>query len=418
MQVHTCRHCRHRGLVTLLDLGEQPLANRFLTADQLAVPEPRYPLRLAMCPQCSLVQLDEEVPRQELFDEYVYVTGTSATSRQHIAWLVRELVRHYRLGRADLVVEAGSNDGTLLAEMQRCGVSVLGVEPARNLAEESLQRGIPTLVRYFDETTARLVRAEHGPCRVFVARHVLAHVADLHGFIEGIRAVLQEDGIAVIEVPHLLSLYQRLEFDTIYHEHLCYFSLAVLRDVLGCHGLRLVRVTPVSIHGGSLVVEAGLADGPYSESAGVAGILQEEARHRLADPAAWQLFAQRVEQIRDELTLLLDQHQLWGKRCAGYGAPAKGNTLLNYCRIGRDRLPYLVDKNPLKQGKWTPGMHVPVYAPDRLFRDPPDLVLILAWNCANEIVRELEGLRRRGTRCVVPLPRPVFWPQASVAATS
>jgi novobiocin biosynthesis protein NovU/D-mycarose 3-C-methyltransferase len=382
------------------------LANRFLRPEQLTEAEPRYPLRVVLCDRCGLVQLDEEVPREILFKDYIYVTGTSDLVHEHTLGLAQTLCRRYQLTPRDLVLEAASNDGTGLKAFRNRGVRVLGVEPAANIATQAEQDGIPTVVDYFDARLARQLRAEHGPARLFLARHVLAHVTDLHGFVRGIRLLLAEDGVAVIEVPHLAALYEKLAFDTIYHEHLCYFSLSVLRTLFGQFGLRVIDVARVPIHGGSLVVQVAHESGPFQPTQAISAVLHREARLQLDRIRTWQGFARRVEHSREALWAFIGELNRKGQTRAGYGAPAKANTLLAYAGIGPEQLPYIVDKSPQKQGLFTPGQHIPVHAPDRLGRDQPDVTLILAWNFAEEIVRQQTDYRQRGGRFAVPIPTP------------
>jgi hypothetical protein len=320
--------------------------------------------------------------------------------------LARVVCREHRLGPADLVVEAASNDGSVLRAFQRHKVRVLGIEPAANIAREAQERGIPTWAEFFDDHLAGRIVREEGPAHVLLARHVLAHVIDLHGFVRGIKRLLAPEGLAVIEVPHLIPLFRKVEFDTIYHEHLCYFSASVLRTLFERFALTLIDVDRLRIHGGSLLLHVAHRDGPYSVSPRLAGVLRQEEALQLGRLPAWRGFARRVAVIKDQLLALLDHARRDGLRLAGYGAPAKGNTLLCYCGIGPDRLPYLVDKNALKQGTLTPGQHLPVLAPEVLLDEQPDLTLILAWNFANEIVQQQAEYRRRGGTFAVPIPRP------------
>jgi novobiocin biosynthesis protein NovU/D-mycarose 3-C-methyltransferase len=408
MHRNSCRVCDGRAVDVFLDLGRLPLANRFLRPEQLGEPEPMFPLRVGLCRDCGLVQLDEDVPRETLFRDYVYVSGTSELVRRHADRLAKTLSRRLGLGSRDLVLEAASNDGLFLQAFHRHGVRVLGVEPAANIAARARADGVDTVAEFFDAATAARLRREHGPARLFLARHVLAHVSDLHGFLAGVKEVLAKDGVALIEVPHAGAMVDRLAFDTIYHEHLCYFSLAVLQRLFARFGLAVVDATRLPIHGGSLLVEVAHDDGPYQLRGRVERLLERERQRGLAALATWRRFAKRVVRLREEVPAFLDQLRANGLRLAGYGAPAKGNTLLCYCGIGTDRLPYLVDKSPFKQGLLTPGQHLPVHDPRRLLEDRPDAVLILAWNFAEEIVAQQAEYRRCGGRFIVPVPRPRF----------
>ena len=401
-----CRLCNSKALERFLDLGTVPLANRFIRPERRAEPEPRYPLRVALCRDCGLVQLDEDVPRETLFRDYIYVSGTSDLLHRHARWLAESLCRRYQLGPRDLVMEAASNDGSVLKAFRQQQVQVLGIEPAANVAAAAREAGIATVVDFFDERLARTLRGQYGPARLFLARHVLAHVADLAGFVAGIKQVLAEDGVAVIEVHHAAALYEQLAFDTIYHEHLCYFSLAALQRLFARFGLVLLDVDVLPIHGGSLLVQVVHEDGPYQFSRRIGVTLEAERVLQLGELNTWQRFARAVAALKEELLAFIDGLRRNGRRLAGYGAPAKGNTLLSYCGIGPERLPYIVDKSPLKQGYLTPGQHIPVYGPEVLLKEQPDVTLILAWNFADEIVAQQAEYRRRGGQFAVPIPYP------------
>lgn len=406
MQINQCRICESKELVPVLDLGETALANRFLRADQLAEPEPFYPLRVVICPACGLVQIDENVDREALFKDYIYVSGTSDSVRRHAVWLAETLSRRYRLDPTDLAVEAASNDGTVLQGLRALGLRVQGVEPAANIAEHAVEAGIPTLVEFFDADAARRVREEQGPAALFLARHVLAHVTDLHGFVGGIATLLAPNGVAVIETPHLASLYRKLEFDTIYHEHLCYYSVSALKTLFARFGLQVIDVDKIALHGGSVLVHVAHESSAHEPTRRVAQVMNEEEDLQLAHVVAWRRFAEQVEEWRERFQSFLDKLLAGGSRLAGYGAPAKGNTLLSYCDVRADRLPYLVDKSPQKQGLYTPGQHIPVLAAEELLLRQPDVTLILAWNFADEIVAQQSAYARSGGRFAVPIPTP------------
>jgi hypothetical protein len=403
-----CRACGGRNLHLVLDLGRTALANRFISADQLTEPEPTFPLRLVLCGGCGLVQIDETVPPRTLFQNYVYVTGTSDLAVRHAAALARRLTERYELTPDDLVLEAASNDGTVLKAFAKQGVRTLGVEPAVNIMARALHDGIDTIGAYFGESTGRYCRERSGPARLFLARHVLAHVPDLHGFLRGAAAALADDGVAVVEAPYLLPFFQNVEYDTVYHEHLCYFSVGVLQRLAAMCGLHLIDVEEVAIHGGSILVTMQRQGGPHPVSRAVGRFLERETEVGLDQPEPWAAFARQVAVSREQLLAELDRLQRQGKRVAGYGAAAKGMQLLAYCGIGPERLPYVVDRNPLKQGLFTPGHHIPVFGPERLLADRPDVVLILAWNFAAEVIEQQAEYRRRGGRFLVPLPEPRY----------
>jgi novobiocin biosynthesis protein NovU/D-mycarose 3-C-methyltransferase len=403
-----CRVCAGATLHPILDLGATALANRFLAAEQLDEPEPLVPLRLVLCADCGLVQIDETVDPATLFSHYLYVTGTSDLARQHAADLADKWCDRFALEAGEQVVELASNDGTVLQAFQRQRLRVLGVEPAQNIAATANAAGVPTVSRFFNAAAARELRAEHGPARLLIARHVLAHVADLGGFIQGIEHWLADNGVAVIEVPHLLPFYTNLEYDTIYHEHLCYFSVRVLATLADKYGLELVDVEPTNMHGGSILVTMQRRGGPGFISTSVDDFLVQELAAGLHLPQVWKSFAKRVETNRVALRTQLDK--LWdsGLTVAGYGAAAKGMTLLAASSLDRAHLPYIVDKNPLKQGLYTPGHRIPVCAPEQLRACPPDVLLILAWNFAPEIIRQQAAFAERGGKFLLPLPSPHF----------
>lgn len=409
MKVEQCRACAGRGLQPFLDLGCTALANRFVHPAEVAGVEPRFPLRLALCGRCGLVQIDEEVPPDLLFTNYIYVTGTSDLIHAHAAALAARLVGRYELKRGSLVLEAGSNDGTVLRALRKYGLKTIGIEPAANLAEQANRNGIETLHHFFTAGTAERIRDGYGPAQLLLARHVLAHVADLHDFLRGFGAVLADDGLAVVEMPHILPFYRNLEYDTIYHEHRCYFSLRVLKRLCERSGLEVIDVEEVALHGGSLIVTLQRRGGPRWTSSAVPQLLAREERAGLHRLEPWLAFARRVARSKEALLDEVQRLRAAGRSLAGYGAPAKGMSLLAYCGLGPEHLPYLVDKNPFKQGLLTPGHHIPVFAPEKLRHDPPDVLLLLAWNFAAEIVTQQAEHQQRGGQWLLPIPVAHYW---------
>lgn len=402
----TCRVCGARDLEQILSLGPSPLANAFLRSSDEFADERRYPLDLYFCSQCSLLQLLHVVDPDILFRHYLYVTGTSTTMAEHNLAYATTVADLLHLSPTDLVVEVASNDGSLLKRFQHHGVRTLGIEPAGNLAALASATGIETLNEFFTHTVAVTVRAERGAARVVAANNVLAHVDDPIDFLAGCRELLTDDGLVTIEVPYVGALLDRLEYDTVYHEHLSYFSVRSLLTLCERVGLSVVRIDRVPVHGGSLrlyLSRSAAAHGPE-----VRALEAEERQAGVTDVARYRRFAHDVEAGRAELVGLLKRLLGEGKRVAGYGAPAKGNTLLNYCGIDTQLLPYTVDKNPLKVGLFTPGTHIPVRDVAALSNGAggPDYVLILAWNFADEIMHQLRAHRDRGGRFILPVPRP------------
>lgn len=407
MTTPACRSCGTTPLAPVLSLGTTPLANALRSAAELAAPEPTFPLDLAVCPHCSLVQITAEVPPDALFRDYVYFSSFSDTMLRHAADLTARIARKERLGSHSLVVEAASNDGYLLRNYLATGVPVLGVEPARNVARVAVERhGVPTRAEFFTADYAAQLAAEGLRADVFHAHNVLAHVPDLNGFVAGIRTLLKPTGLAVVEAPYVKDMLDHCEFDTIYHEHLCYFSLTALDALFRRHGLAIRDAEWVAIHGGTLRLFAVPAESDRAVSHRVADLLAGEAAWGVGTLEPYRAFAERVAQVRHDLRDLLAALKADGKRIAAYGASAKGSTLLNYCGIGADTLDFVVDRSTVKQGKYTPGTGLRIFAPERLLDEMPDYTLLLTWNFADEILAQQAEYRNRGGRFIVPVPLP------------
>ena len=393
-------------LVRVLELGPQPLANSLPRSPADFATESFYPLDVFFCEDCSLVQLLDVIDAETLFRDYIYVTGTSATIAEHNERYARAVIEQIGAGPRDLVVEIASNDGSLLRCFGPYGVRTLGVEPAANIAAIARAAGIETVNEFFSAGTALTLRRAHGPAKAILANNVLAHVDDTRDFLRGIRTLLAEDGMAVIEVPYLGDLLERLEYDTVYHEHLCYFSATTITALCAAAGLSVRRIDRVPVHGGSLRVYAADAARTGNHADRVRVMVENETARGFTRLALYMSLAADVAANRSALLAMLDRLRAEGKRVAGYGAPAKGNTLLNYCGIGPDRLEFTVDRNAMKVGRCTPGTHIPILPVSALLERQPDHVLILAWNFADEIIAQQAEYQRRGGRFIIPIPQP------------
>jgi SAM-dependent methyltransferase len=404
-QATTCRSCGSARLSLVLSLGTTPLANSLLTADDLNRPEPRFPLDLVFCENCSLVQITETVPPEQLFRSYLYFSSFSETMLAHARELSARFRRELSLGAASLVVEVASNDGYLLQYYKQAGIPVLGIEPAENVAKVAVeQRGIPTLSEFFGAGLARALATEGKRADLLHANNVLAHVADLPGFVEGIREVLADEGVAALEFPYLGEMIARCEFDTIYHEHLCYFSLGALVHLFERTGLKAIDVEAIPIHGGSLLLTVARATSKRAPQPSVAALLNEEQARGMNSLDFYRGFARQVTTLKDELRGLLSRLKREGGRIAAYGAAAKGSTLLNTFGIDTETVDFVVDRNPHKQGLFMPGVRIPIGPPTLLVEKMPSFALLLTWNFAEEILSQQAEYRNKGGRFIVPLP--------------
>lgn len=391
----------------VLDLGETPLANRLLEPSQLGEPEPRFPLRLAFCPACALVQITATVPPEVLFRHYVYFSSFSDTLVEHARELACQVIRTRALGRGSLVVEIASNDGYLLRHYREAGIPVLGIEPAANVAEVARrERGIDTLNEFFGESLGVRLRDEGTSADVVHAHNVLAHVGDPNGFFAGLGALLKPGGVAIVEVPYVKDMIDGVEFDTIYHEHLSYFSLTSVNRLAGRHGLLIQNVERVAIHGGSLRVFIEHARSGRRAADAVERLLAEEKSWGVDDVAFYKQFGAKVARLKVGLLGLLREMKSRGDRIAAYGASAKGATLLNHFGIDGRTLDFVVDRSTAKQGFYTPGTHLPIYAPEKLLEAMPQHALLLTWNFAGEILAQQSEYRRRGGDFIIPIPEP------------
>lgn len=403
---NACLVCGRRALVPVMSFGEMPLANALIAEAELGQPEARFPLELVFCESCALLQITEPVDPELLFGEYAYFSSTSTTMLEHAAHLVEHLVRERGLGHGDLAMEVASNDGYLLKHYARMGVPVLGIDPARNVAEQAARQGVETICAFFGEELGRELAAAGRRASVLHANNVLAHVPDVNGVCAGVAHVLADDGVAVIETPYVRDLVERTEFDTVYHEHLFYYSLTALDRLFARNGLRIVDVERIAIHGGSLRVSATRADVQMETRPSVQILLEEEDRLGVTRRGYFEDFADSVRELREELWALLRDLKRRGHRLAAYGAAAKGATLLNSFGIGGDVLEFVADRSFHKQGLYMPGVRLPIVAPEYLLEALPDDVLLLAWNFADEILAQQEEYRRRGGHFIVPIPHP------------
>jgi SAM-dependent methyltransferase len=410
MNVTTCRVCGAQELEKILDYGQVALADGFLDDASAIEHESRFPLALCLCGACGHLQINEVISPEVLFRNYIYLTGVSETVLVHARALYDSVVAALGLaGKPPLrIAEAASNDGTILSVFQQNGCRVLGVDPARNIAQIANERGIETVAEFFNAETARMMAARLPDVDVFIARNVLAHVADLHGFVEGIGVMLAPDGIGVIEVPHVLTMFDEMQYDQVFHEHIGYYTVDVLKKLFEMHGLKVFRVEKVAIHGGSIRAYLARSTSSRPVDPSVQRVSDEEKDKGLATKEAWRLFAERVDQQRAALLDELRTLKAQGKRMAAYGASGKGQAMLQFCGIDRSLIDYVVDKSAWKQGKLTPGTHIPVYSTDRLKLDGPDVLLLSAWNFADEIRRQQNDYVVRGGKMLHPLPMPHY----------
>ena len=401
-----CRFCGSPLEQTFADLGMSPVSNAFLKREQLNLKEPFYPLHAYVCSGCLLVQLEQfESPDAIFNDEYAYFSSFSDSWLKHAKEYADAMVRRFGFDPSSFVVEIASNDGYLLQYFVEKKIPVLGVEPSANVAEAARKKGVDTLVKFFGVDTAKELAAKGRKADLLLGNNVLAHVPDLNDFVAGMKILLKPDGVITMEFPHLLRLMRENQFDTIYHEHFSYFSFLTVEKVFARHGLTLFDVQPLSTHGGSLRIFAKHAeDRSKAITNAVNALLAEERGANLDKLSTYDEFAEKVRITKRKLLQFLIQAKEGGKSVAAYGAPAKGNTLLNYCGVRTDFIDYAVDRSPHKQGMFLPGTHIPIFEPERIFETKPDYLLILPWNLKEEIVQQMSGIRAWGGRFVVPIP--------------
>ncbi|MBJ7986468.1 methyltransferase domain-containing protein [Bacillus cereus] len=400
MEQKKCRFCHSLLTNTFLNLGVSPLANSFVAPENSYKMEPFYPLHTFVCNSCLLVQLDEFESPQNIFHDYLYFSSYSSSWLLHAKQYVEMAIKRFNLTNHSKVIEIASNDGYLLQYFQKEKIETLGIEPAKNVAEIAIQKGIPTHVNFFSNDLAKkLPKAD-----LIVANNVLAHVPNLHDFVAGLKTLLKQDGTITIEFPHLLNLISFKQFDTIYHEHFSYFSLISLQKVLTHHHLQIVDVEELSTHGGSLRIFINHLSAQSTIHSNVTKLIQKEVDHGLDTLDCYLLFFKRIEQLKLNILKFFIEAKALSKQIIGYGAPAKGNTLLNYCGIGKEFLAYTVDKNPHKQNLLLPGTRIPIKSPEEIKRTKPDYILILPWNLKDEIMKECSFIRQWGGKFLVTVP--------------
>jgi 2-polyprenyl-3-methyl-5-hydroxy-6-metoxy-1,4-benzoquinol methylase len=401
-----CRFCRAPLFRTFVDLGVSPVANAFLGAAQLNKMEPFYPLHAYVCETCLLVQLEDfEAPEHIFNDQYAYFSSYSDSWLDHARRYTEKITARLGLNQDSFVVEIASNDGYLLQYFVKKGIPVLGIEPSGNVASAARKKGIDTLVEFLTTNSAKEVVAKKRRADLVLGNNVLAHVPDLNDFVEGLKVLLSEHGVLTMEFPHLLCLIKENQFDTIYHEHFSYFSFLAVGQIFAKHGLRIFDVDQLPTHGGSLrIYAAHEASRRWEEQASVAKLLAEERSAGLNDISSYSNFSEQVNKTKLDLLRFLIDVKRAGKKIVGYGAPAKGNTLLNFCGIRSDIIDYTVDRSPQKQGMFLPGTHIPIASPEKIFESKPDYVLILPWNLRDEIAAQMSGIAAWGGKLVVPIP--------------
>ena len=400
-----CRICGTTLRHTFVDLGNSPLCESFLEARQLDEMEPYYPLKVMVCEECFLVQLREYVRPEHIFTEYAYFSSYSTSWVAHAKAYCETIAKRLSLGRDSLVVELASNDGYLLQHFLPMGIPVLGVEPAANVAKVATDKGIETVVDFFGVRLAKELAANGRQADVIAGNNVLAQVPDINDFVGGIKILLKPAGVVTLEFPHLLRLIDEQQFDTIYHEHFSYFSLITIEKLAARHGLRVVDVEELPTHGGSLRVYLAHAGGPHAVSPTVGVLLKTEHARGFAEVRGYAGFSPKVEKVKRDLLSALIEAREKGLKVAGYGAPGKGNTLLNYCGIGPELISFTVDRNPYKHGRYTPGRHIPIRPVEAIDAERPDIVVVLPWNLKTEITRQMRHIAGWGGRFLIPIPK-------------
>lgn len=403
-QTPQCRICGNPKMHPFLSLGSMPIPNGFLTKDELKKPEPKYPLGVYVCESCWLVQLTHVIPAEIMFRNYLYIPSTSTTMMAHFKAMAEETITAYDVKQSDLVIDIGSNDGTLLSFFKNREIRVLGIDPASNLATVARLKGIDTIDDFFSRQLAKQVVKKYGKAKVITATNVVAHIDNLHDACEGVATVLDRSGVFICQFPYLVDLLDKNEFDTIYHEHLSYFAIRPLVTLFKQHGLKIIDVKRTTVHGGSVTVYVAHENSSYKPTKAVRDFVDSEKLKKLDRRSTYDDFARRVKTIKRDLVTYLKRLKKKKKRIIGYGASAKGNVLLNYCQIGPDLLDYIADSISYKQGRYTPGTHIPIYSESRLEKDTPDYALLMAWNFVDEILAKQINYRERGGQFIITIP--------------
>ena len=401
--MNACILCAGSTVGQFLDLGNRALANRFLSEADLSVPEPRHPLRVGFCNDCGHVQLLDEVPPTEMFTDYLYVSSASTTLKEHLYDLSDIVVGRYRPNATDLVIDIGCNDGTLLGGFQRHGVRVLGVDPAKNLADLTADSGIDRYVGFFNSETSKVIENKWGKASIITATNTFPHIPNLPDFIEGIQTVLAPEGVLVLEMHYLIDILEQVAFDTIYHEHVSYWSLGAAITLFEKYGMTVVNAERLPLHHGQLRLSVQRSESGTTMDS-VKNLLSKEDQMGVRDFATYEQFASQALKIKQDLGELLTDLLNQGKKVVGYGAPAKGNTLLGFLGIGPDTIPYIADISTLKQGLYTPDTHIPIVSPQHMLQLQPDYMLLLAWNFVDEIIEQQTDFRSTGGQFIVPVP--------------
>lgn len=402
-----CRFCKTPLKHTLVDLGMSPLCESFLRSDQLNQMEPFYPLKVYVCEGCFLVQLEEYVKPEDIFTEYAYFSSYSDSWLQHVKNYTDLMIERFKLGKQHQVIELASNDGYLLQYFVERGIPALGIEPAKNVATAAVEKGIPTITEFFGVSLARKLAEEGTKADLLLGNNVLAQVPDLNDFVAGMKILLNSGGVITMEFPHLLRLMEGNQFDTIYHEHFSYFSFITAERIFAEHGITLFDVEELPTHGGSLRIygrHAEDASEPVTDRA--KELKDHEIRAGYDRMETYSMFSEKVKETKRKILAILIEERRKGKTIVGYGAPGKGNTLLNYCGIRTDFLDYTVDRSPYKHGRFTPGTHIEIFPPDRIASDRPDYLFILPWNLKDEIMKQMSFIREWGGKFIVPIPEP------------